>query len=46
MFTTRDLADKYRAVLDSILTFGEDELVEGLKARPPPASVTIVPRLS
>ena len=28
----RDLAEKYRAILDSILTFGEDELVEGLKA--------------
>jgi len=28
----RDLAEKYRQVLDSILTFGEDELVEGLKA--------------
>jgi len=28
----RDLAEKYRKVLDSILTFGEDELVEGLKA--------------
>ena len=27
----RDLAEKYRQVLDSILTFGEDELVEGLK---------------
>ena len=27
----RDLAEKYRQVLESILTFGEDELVEGLK---------------
>merc|ERR1712142_596688 len=28
----RDLGEKYRAILDNILTFGEDELVEGLKA--------------
>jgi COP9 signalosome complex subunit 4 len=28
----RDLADKYRAILENILTFGEDELVEGLKS--------------
>jgi len=28
----RDLADKYRAILENVLTFGEDELVEGLKA--------------
>ncbi len=28
----RDLADKYRAILDSILQLGEDELVDGLKA--------------
>ena len=28
----RDLADKYRAVLESILPLGEDELVDGLKA--------------
>ena len=27
----RDLCDKYRAILDNILTHGEDELVEGLK---------------
>jgi len=27
----RDLGEKYRAILDSILTHGEDELVEGLK---------------
>merc|ERR1711994_449743 len=36
MFTSaggshRDLAEKYKAVLDSILQLGEDELVEGLK---------------
>jgi COP9 signalosome complex subunit 4 len=30
--THRDLADKYKAVLDSILQLGEDELVDGLKA--------------
>ena len=28
----RDLADKYRSVLESILPMGEDELVDGLKA--------------
>ena len=28
----RDLADKYKAVLGSILLLGEDELVDGLKA--------------
>ena len=28
----RDLADKYKACLDSILQLGEDELVDGLKA--------------
>jgi len=28
----RDLGEKYRAILENILTFGEDELVEGLKA--------------
>jgi len=28
----RDLAEKYRSILENILTFGEDELVEGLKA--------------
>ena len=28
----RDLAEKYRQVLDSILPLGEDELVDGLKA--------------
>jgi len=28
----RDLGEKYRGILDTILTFGEDELVEGLKA--------------
>ena len=28
----RDLAEKYRAVLESILPLGEDELVDGLKA--------------
>ena len=27
----RDLSEKYRAILDNILTHGEDELVEGLK---------------
>jgi hypothetical protein len=27
----RHLSEKYRAILDSILTLGEDELVEGLK---------------
>ena len=37
MFTSaggshRDLAEKYKAVLDSILQLGEDELVDGLKA--------------
>lgn len=30
--THRHLSEKYRAILDSILTLGEDELVEGLKA--------------
>jgi len=29
--THRDLGEKYRAILDNILTHGEDELVEGLK---------------
>ena len=28
----RELADKYKSVLDSILQLGEDELVDGLKA--------------
>lgn len=28
----RHLSEKYRAILDSVLTLGEDELVEGLKA--------------
>ena len=28
----RDLAEKYKVVLDSILQLGEDELVDGLKA--------------
>lgn len=28
----RDLAEKYRSILENILTFGEDELVEGLKS--------------
>lgn len=30
--THRDVADKYRVVLDTILKLGEDDLVEGLKA--------------
>ena len=29
--THRDLGEKYRAILENILTHGEDELVEGLK---------------
>ena len=28
----RDLAEKYKVVLDSILQLGEDELVDGLKS--------------
>jgi hypothetical protein len=47
----RDLSEKYRAILENILTLGEDELVDGLKVTStyePPTILTfpVVPAFS